>query len=122
MSHILQQEGAGQLDNLKISQDYIFIATSKLIRANDIDVKIIVSVFNVTTGTTVFIAGSETYTGNTNQNEVVFDVSSSGMLDSDKLYIIYQSDKTLNTDSLLQNILDELKANNKILTKIQNPE
>ncbi len=122
MSHILQQEGAGQLDGLKVSVNYTLNASNKLVSVNDIDVKSIVSVFNLTTNTTVFIIGSETYTGNPNRNEVVFDVSASGMTDGDKLHIVYKSDITSSTDILLQNIVNELEINNKILKKIYNPE
>ena len=122
MSHILSQEQGGQLDGLKISVDYVFKATDRLVTLNDTDVKGVVSIFNATTNNMVFIASSETLTGSMHGKSIVFDISSSGMSDSDELYIAYESDDTVNIEGLLVGIIDELKINNKLLKKIYNPK
>ena len=122
MSHIQSQADSGKLDSLKLSDDYSFDSTAKLVTVNNTDIKSIVSVFNVTTGSTVFIAGNETYTGTMFRKEITFDVSSSGMSNTDELYILYSPILDIDLGSQLDIIIEKLDTTNEILNNIYNPQ
>lgn len=111
-------DGLSGVNGLTVSNNYVFKSDINAVIINDDLFDYCFSIFNDTIGKMLYIKGSESYTGSITSNEVCFDINPLGMTNDDVLYITFKENVIDNTEAKLQTIIDELKLNNKILTKI----
>jgi len=112
----------GELDGLKVSIEHSYDCIKNIVTVSDKDVDFVVSVFNETLNKMVYMRGSEEYTGVISGDSIILDITLTGATNGDCFYVIFKPNPEIGIRSVLESIDDRMEQNNKILTKIYNPE
>lgn len=115
----INKQNIPQEQNLKQSENYIYNSSTRSIIIEDVDFKKVVSIYNETINKTLYILGSEDYSGTLINNEVKYTNVVSGVGDSDELYILYKPKQEKDILEPLEIIKEELKQLNKSINKIR---
>lgn len=107
-----------RLKNQRISSDYLFDASAKIITINDSDFKTCLYAVNVSDGVVIYNPTLPGYTGKTIANTVQLEFDTTAMNDSDELLVVYESNLDDDVYSALLSVASELREQTRILKKI----
>lgn len=121
MSHIVSDSNIIITGNTRVSNNYSFNASTKLVTVNDKDFNKVVSIINQETNDVLYNIGDPSLSGTIYNTEVLLDFDTTSMDDSDTLFILYEAIVVDNIERLLQKQIDNQKQIIKLLSKIYNP-
>lgn len=114
--------GYGNITGLEIAKDYTYLSATRTVIIDDKDLDFVIGVFNETIGKVLYLSGSEDYTCKRTEGGLIYSRTVEDSTDNDNLLILYKPKGSISDLHLLDDILEEMKTNNKLLTKIYNPE
>lgn len=107
--------------NQKIIKNYLFDATNKIVTINE-DFDTILYIYCLENNQLIYNPTAKGFGGDILGNKILLDYNVTTYEDFYKLLIVVEHKQHNSTQLTLNNILEELKEQTKLLKKIYNPE